>query len=277
MPGRIRRVFSNRPYVSPYEGRGEGKYMKKAYEAGCGAVVLALGLGAAAWMLGLRQVVQASVQAGHLADWIMGVLCFFWLLVLLKAPWDLYFQAHRVVFEMQRSKERGIAVIEGREAYVLRLRQKLGLLAIGLHLLSAALAAAVAFRSGGAVGYWFALFFLVSTVFRPLMAVYVYLTHKLRELNREVRYPREDVEELREKVDWQERTLRDLMGQIQQCREMIQQEVQTRDAENRELRQNVFSMSREMETTVSRLTDNQEVIKGIQAFVRLIHQSTRQA
>ena len=40
----------------------------------------------------------------------MGVLCFLWLLVILKAPWDLYFQALQVSFEMQRSRERQIAL-----------------------------------------------------------------------------------------------------------------------------------------------------------------------
>ena len=46
-----------------------------------------------------------------------------------------------------------------------------------------------------------------------------------------------------------------------------------RESEYRELRQSIHAVSREFETTVSRLTDNQEVIKGIQAFVRLITQS----
>lgn len=249
--------------------------MKRTTEIGCSVVVMAAILGAVAWMLGMGGMVRASFAAGHWLDWLMGGLCFLWLLLLLKAPWDLYFEAQKVVFEMQRSKEKHIPVIEGREAYVLRLRGRLGWLAVGAHLLSAALVAAVAHYSGGKVGYYFAGFYLVSTVFRPALAAYAYLHHKLTSLNREVRYPREDVEELRGKVEWQERTLRNLTGQLEQCREELRQETTMRDAENRELRQNVFAISRELETTVARLTDNQDVIKGIQAFVRLIGQSAQ--
>jgi uncharacterized coiled-coil DUF342 family protein len=126
------------------------------------------------------------------------------------------------------------------------------------------------------VGYYFALFYLVSTLFRPALAGYVYLTRKLQALNKESRYPREDVVEMRQNLRWQETTLRDLADQMKECREELQREALARGTEDRELRQNVHALSREFETTVSRLTDNQEVIKGIQAFVRLVAQSTQQ-
>ncbi|HLK59739.1 MAG TPA: hypothetical protein VKU00_24470 [Chthonomonadaceae bacterium] len=88
-----------------------------------------------------------------------------------------------------------------------------------------------------------------------------------------------------EKLNWQEITLRDMTDQLRELREGLAQEQVThaqevqrlmgqREAEYRELRQSVHAISREFETTASRLTDNQEVIKGIQAFVRLIAQST---
>ena len=53
----------------------------------------------AAWLLGLDDLVRRSIEAGHLLDWVMGALCFVWLLVILKAPWDLYFQAHVALWE----------------------------------------------------------------------------------------------------------------------------------------------------------------------------------
>ncbi len=225
------------------------------------------------WLLGLGGVVRASVAAGHLLDWVMGGLCLLWLLVILKAPWDLYFQAHAVTFELQRSQERQIPIKEGREAYLRRLQQRLGWLAVGAHLLSAALIAAVTYHAHSAVGYYFAVFYLVSTAFRPALAGYVYLTHKLQAIGEEVRYPREDIAELRQKLLWQEATVRSLMDQMKESREEQQREVSTRGVEDRELRGKVEAISREFETTISRLTDNQEVIKGIQAFVRLIAQS----
>jgi len=63
---------------------------------------------------------------------------------------------------------------------------------------------------------------------------------------------------------------------MEQHREGLRQESQKREAKTHELRQTTHAFSRELETTVSRLTDNQEVIKGIQAFVRLVAQATHQ-
>jgi hypothetical protein len=231
--------------------------------------------GLAARLLGFGDVIHASLKAGHLLDWVMGGLCLFWLLVILKVPWDLYFQAHEVAFEIQRSKERQIPMQAGREEYLRALRRRLGWLAIGAHLFSSALVAAVTYFTGGVVGYYFAVFYLVSTAFRPAAAGYVYLSRKLRAIGEEVRYPREDVIEMREKLRWQEIAVRDLIEQMKDCREALRQETQIREEESCALRQSVHAISREFETTVSRLTDNQEVIKGIQAFVRLIAQSTQ--
>jgi len=250
--------------------------MRWLWSAG-GALLWLIVLGFLAWLLNLDDLVRASIQAGHALDWAMGVVCFVWLLVVLKAPWDLYFQAHAAAWEMQRSRERGIVLVPGREAYVFGLRRRLGLFAVAAHLLSAVLAAGVAYANGGvAVGYYFAVFFVASTMFRPAVAGYVYLSRKLRAVGEEVRYPREDVVELRGRVEAQEETLRARAEQTERLREALGAEAEAREAETRDLRQRLHALGREFETTVSRLTDNQEVIKGIQAFVRLIAQSAQQ-
>ena len=230
-------------------------------------------LGLTAWGLGLDDLLRASITSGRLLDLIMGVLCLVWLIVILKAPWDLFFQAQEAAFEIQRSKEKEIPVVPGREAYIRTLRARLGLLAVGAHLFSAALVAAIGYFTGGEVGYWFAVFYLVSTLFRPLVASYIYLSRKLGALIHEARYPREDVAELRQRVDGQEQTVRDLTSQMEHFQQLLQRETGARESEDRDQRQRLYALSREFETTVSRLTDNQEVIKGIQAFVRLISQS----
>ncbi|HLK61093.1 MAG TPA: hypothetical protein VKU00_31310 [Chthonomonadaceae bacterium] len=242
--------------------------------AACWALFILAVAGLAVWLLGLGPWIHQSLASGHLLDWVMGALCFLWLLVILKAPWDLYFQALQVSFEMQRSQERQIALPPGREAYLKTLRRRLGGLAVGAHLLSAALVAAVTYSSGGRAGYYFAAFYLVSTLFRPVLAGYVYLMRKLNAIGEEARYPREDIVEVRQKLKWQEATLRDLQDRMRDTREDLERERRTREGEEYEMRQNIQAISREFESTVSRLTDNQDVIKGIQAFVRLIGQAS---
>ena len=240
------------------------------------SLAFTLGLVAlAVWMLDLGDVVRASLAAGHLLDWVMGALCLIWLGVILKVPWDLYFQAHTVSFDLQRSRERGVAIVAGREQYLNSLRKRLGWLAVGAHIASAALVALITYFTGGAVGYYFAAFYLIATAFRPVAAAYVYLSEKLKSIAREVRYPREDVVEMRGRIDAQERNLKDLTTRLESLQSTLDTERTERAEETRELRQNVHNIGREFETTISRLTDNQEIIKGIQAFVRLVAQSAQ--
>lgn len=246
----------------------------RGFLALCGTVVSILVIGTIAWLLGLDDLVRHSLTTGHLLDWGMGALCLLWLLIVLTVPWNLYFQAHEVAFELQRSREREVQVPREREAYIARLRKRLGWLAVGLHLFSAALIAVLATLAGRSIGYYFAVFYLISTGFRPILAGYVYLRRKLKAIHEEVRYPREDVVELRQRLQTLEFSVRDLTNQISVAQKEAQQEIWIREAETRDLRQSVHAIGREFETTVSRLTDNQEVIRGIQAFVRLIAQST---
>lgn len=249
---------------------------------GCGALLAIAVFGILAWLLVSQETTHGTVPPGHLLDWFMGALGLFWLLVILKVPWDLYFQAMEVNFELQRSKEREVAIAPDRERYIAVLRKRLLMLAVGAHIVSAAVICAATYGSHGQLGYYFAAFYLLSTVFRPAIAGYVYLTHKLKTIGQEVRYPRDDVREMltkfqeqQEKLQTFEVTLRNMAEQVHQGREALAREVSAREAETRELRQSVHNLGREFETTVSRLTDNQEVIKGIQAFVRLIAQSTQ--
>lgn len=228
----------------------------------------------AARILGLEDLIRDSIAHGHLLDWIMGVLCTVWLLIVLKAPWDLYFEAHRVAFEQARSRERGIAVAEDRARYVRTVRQRLLGLAIGAHIGSAALVAGVAWATQGMVGYWFALFFVVSTLFRPMIAGYVYLWSRLRAIGQEAHYPREDVETMRERLAQAEITVRQTLDGLEELRHRSQDTANRHEAALQELRQAQSALGREFETTVSRLTDNQEVIQGIKSFVRLIASAT---
>jgi hypothetical protein len=226
-----------------------------------------------AHVAGLDDLVREIARSGRLLDWGMGALCLVWLLVLLKAPWDLYFQAQAVAFEQERSRERGVALAPGREGYVRRLARRLGWLAVGLHVFSAALVAGAAWLTGGLVGYWFAGFYLVSTLLRPLVAGYAYLMGKLRAVGEEARYPRDDVREVRELLERQVAQSEAAAEELRHLRRELEAARDTLGTDAADLRARQEALSREFERTVSRLTDNQEVIQGIRAFVRLISQS----
>jgi len=224
-------------------------------------------------LLGLNTIQHLGISPISSLDWLMGTVCLVWLVIVLKVPWDLYFQAQSVHFEIKRSHERGVPVIAGREPYINQLRRRLGWLAVGCHLASALLVAGITRYTGGQVGYLFAVFYLVSTAFRPAAAGYAYLYEKLRNIATEVRYPREDIVEVRDRLKVQEDKTESLDKRVDELTETLNQERNERENETREIRQNIHAIGREFEMTVSRLTDNQEVIRGIQAFVRLVSQS----
>jgi len=229
----------------------------------------------AAHLLGLQDLLRDAITHGKMLDWLMGAFSVVWLLVLVKAPWDLYFEAHRVAFEQQRARERGIAIAKGREGYVLAVRRRLALFAVGLHIVSAAVAAAVAYGTHGNTGYYFAGFYVLSTFFRPVIAGYFYLRGRLQAVAQEAHFPREDVKTFEQRLARSEEILRSAQA-IWDARERAQAETAAHIEDDlRDLRQRQAAISREFETTISRLTDNQEVIQGIQAFVRLIATSAQ--
>lgn len=248
--------------------------MKQLF-AGLGLLFILALAGLVVWLLGLDGLVRDALRSGRALDWVFGALCLLWLVVILKAPWDLYFQASEVGFEQARSRERGIAVPEDRAAYVRNLRRRLGSLAVGAHLFSAALVGGITYFSGGSVGYYFALFYLVSTAFRPVAAGYTYLRRRLAAIGDEARWPRDDVLEARRRLEEQDQILRDLRAGLSSLSDQLQAETELRKRETYELRQNLHALGRELEASVSRLTDNQELIRGIQAFVRLVAQSAK--
>ena len=221
-------------------------------------------------LLGLDGLVRESIAEGRLLDWVMGSLSLLWLLVLLKAPWDLFFQAHIAAFEQQRARERGIVLEAGREQYITVLRRRLLAIAIGSHVGSALIIASVAFFTHRAVGYWFAGFYLIATLFRPAVAGYAYLRERLTRLTEETAYPRQDVAELRSRVAA-------LEIELAQRRETAQQEVQTQEIRAQHqaqelavLRQRVAQIGQEFESAASRFTDQKSVIEGLQAIARLV-------
>ena len=234
-------------------------------------IAVALGLlTVAARLLGLDGLVRQSIEAGRLLDWVMGALSLLWLLVLLKAPWDLFFQAHIAAFEQQRARERGIMLEAGREHYITVLRRRLLAIAIGSHLVSALIVAVVAFFTSRVVGYWFAGFYLIATLFRPALAGYAYLKERLTRLTEETAYPRQDVEELRRRVATLELDLGQSREELSRSVQTMQRQEALQAQELAALRHRVVTIGQQFESAAARFTDQKTVIEGLQAIARLV-------
>ncbi|MGW5650493.1 hypothetical protein [Streptomyces humi] len=237
-----------------------------------GAVVAAVVAAAAlvlAYVAGAPPAVVLAAGAG--------VLSLGWLLLLLTVPWNLYFRAHAVLAEIAVSREKGLDVSRERDAEAARIARVMLRAAVAGHVLTAAVVVAVARATGEFTGYWFAGFFLLSTVFRPAGAYFAQLRRRLGTLLKDVTYPRDDVVGLHARLDRTEAGARVLEEKAEEQYRALAELRRTVDALSTsayeradETDRRIAALAREFESTVDRLTDNQEIITGVKAFLRLL-------
>jgi hypothetical protein len=234
-----------------------------------------------AWMSGW----QVPALTPRLAlDIGMGVVCLIWLLLILTVPWDIHFQAKSVQFELERSREAGLTVNDERLAYVKRTQRTTLWVALGLHVLSALIIGGLAYFTQGSVGYWFAGFYLVTMVFRPFGAAYDYLHRKLTDISEEARFPRDDTMKLKNDIAEVKADLEGLHSQVKQIAEELatlattsaktHQDIlalqHTIERAEQSFKSRIGQMSDEIERSLTRTFDQQDIVNGLRAFARLI-------
>ena len=148
------------------------------------------------------------VPVGSLLDWMVGVAILAWFAIVTTLPWNAHFAALRVVQDAHESRAEGLAVNEEHVAFARRMATRFRAVAIGLHLLTAAGLFVLAYYHLIAVGYPAAVAALALTFARPAERAYEHLAERLRQMQHQVRYPREDVAELRARVQELEERLR---------------------------------------------------------------------
>jgi hypothetical protein len=150
---------------------------------------------------GLR---AANVSPNQLIDCITGMLTLWWLLVIVTVPWNVHFEAKSVLNEVAHSRSIGITVDDKQEAYVKKVARYGLLIAICLHLFSAAALFMLSALGISRIGYAASVVALLLTGLRPAVRAYEYIWGQLTSIKHRVRYPREDVVELRNRVKQQE-------------------------------------------------------------------------
>ncbi len=214
----------------------------------------------------------------------MGVVCFIWLLLILTVPWDLHFQAKAVQFELERSQAVGIRVNPDRLAYVQRTQRTTLWVALGLHCFSAAVIGGLAYLTEGNIGYWFAGFYLATMVFRPIGAAYEYLHRKLLDIGEEAKFPRDDTVKLKNDLEQTKAELAELKRQVENIAKQLTALEAAASKTHQELRDlhqaieraeqsfksRIGQMSDEIERSLTRTFDQQDLVNGLRAFARLV-------
>ncbi len=196
--------------------------------------------------------------------------CMAWLVVVLTLPWNLHFQAKAVLFDMQRSRERGLAVRKDREDEARAVARRMLRASIALHLGSAALVALATALSHGRWGYALSGAYLLSSIFRPGAEYYRYLRQRLGHLLAEVRFPPDDVKKLQAEVQRLAGLADKAIEAEKQIRAKLADVQKGSETRHRDLERRFTSLTRKFEETVDVLTDNQQIISGIKAFLRLV-------
>jgi hypothetical protein len=236
--------------------------------------------GAMRWVLaaslGLVSAAALLTAAGLHVRWesvataALVIACLVWLLVVLTLPWNLHFKAKAVLFEMQRARERGLAERKDREEEARGVARRMLRISVLLHVASAALAAGGAWLSGAHWAYVFSGAYLFSGLFRPGVAWYVYLRTRLGIIGSEASFPPDDVKSLKAEVARVCAMACAAVDAEKKLREKVEQRDKANDARHKDLERRFTLLARKFEETIDRLTDNQQIISGIKAFLRLI-------
>ncbi|MBI5493442.1 MAG: hypothetical protein HY904_00340 [Deltaproteobacteria bacterium] len=234
--------------------------------------LLVLGCAALTFVAALLAVFFLDVPVALVATVGMGVLLLGWLVVVVTLPWNLHFQARHVLAEMKRSRERGIVVPDDRAAEAERVRRRTLVMSLGLHGLSAGGMALVAWLTGETLAWWFCGFYLLSTAVRPALEYHRHVRERLATLLSEVRYPRDDILSLVSQVNTLQHSVETHAREYRELFTSLRALEQTTTARDTQMEQRMAALVRKFEESVARLTDNQEVITGIRAFLRIIQE-----
>lgn len=232
-----------------------------------------------------------------------GAAALAWLIVLVAVPWNLFFAARRVVAEMAVSTARGIVISAGQQAEAGRIARRMLWFALGGHVVTAAVAAVITYFSGAFLGYYVTGAYLLSAAIRPAAAYFAHLRERITALSREGRYPREDVVSLRGRTDKLagavdeltndlRRSGRDLTDDLRRTESRLADEIaharqvlgadltrlqdehavdrEAARSRDEELGRRIDIMIRRIDETLTGLGDQQELLAGLRALVRMI-------
>ena len=246
-------------------------------------MLFSLAIGALAVFFGLQWL---HVPVGNLVDWLVGVGIAWWLAVLTTLPWNAHFAALQVVEEAQASRAKGIAVNEEHVAYARRIAGRFRGVAVALHLLTAAVLFGLAYFHVVAVGYPAAIAALALTFARPAARAYEHLAERLRLMQHQMHYPREDVVELRTRVEELEAQLKSANHalnaeetdswayQVAQAQATVRRQLDRLDAQLEELtRANAReheALARQTAQEIAKLSEDARFLNQVRELIRFV-------
>lgn len=214
---------------------------------------------------------------------LFGVMTLF---LVLKLPWDLYFQAKDLIINQQESLKNEIDVSQEDLQYALKAKTRLLILCLVIHAFCAGLAALISYQSQSQLGYYFSFTFLISTLFRPLLSYFQKEKERLFTLKNRSLIPREDSLNIKIRLDQLEHNLKNVTDnfendfiqtkqtqvEYQKALETLNKEFKSLQVTNNEQYEKVLN---EFTKAIEKLTEDQELLRGIRAMVKLLKEDPR--
>lgn len=141
-----------------------------------------------------------DVSMGRFLDWLVGIVTFWWLLLIVIVPWNVYFQAKTILHKAEYPTDKRIIIKPEQVAYAHTWTNRALLLAVGLHILSAIGLYFVA-RSVSVVGYVGSVIALLLTGLRPIIRGYEYLSIRLSDIDQQAHFPQDNVFRLQDELN----------------------------------------------------------------------------
>ncbi len=217
-------------------------------------------------------------------DTLIGIVTLLWLFFIVTVPWNMYFQAHQLLFEAGVSEGRGLRIDPEARAYAQRWSRIALVVAIGLHALTALAFCAVALSGIGFIGWFGAAASIVLTMLRPGVRAYVHVRDRLGRLSREIEVPREDAVELRRRLADVEKQLAALTEQHRSLADSTAQHLQTlaqraTDSNDQHtdlaehVRLELVRVEREAKNTIAQVLGDAAVVGHVRELVRFFKQA----
>jgi len=134
-----------------------------------------------------------NISSGYFLDWVIGLASFWWLVWITVVPWNIHFKAREVLSDVALSKQKKLHVSVDNEAYVMVWTKRSLWIALGLHGGSAIILYTLAILEISPIGYIGSAAALLLTGLRPTMRGRTYLIMRLAAIQRQVKYPRDDI------------------------------------------------------------------------------------
>ena len=225
-----------------------------------------------------------NISAGNLIDWSIGVASFWWLLVIVTIPWNIYFDARETLNEAKISQAKGITIDLEPLDYVRQVARWSIIGAIALHLISAIALYLLAATGISNVGYVSSGLTLLLTILRPAVRGYQYLTVRLLTIKKEVKCPREDAIELSNKVKAIDKAIKKIKSQLDLENPdsiVAQQQQHTQENKSALARQKALleeyqaqntvqheQLSREAKNAIASLSEDSQFLGNVREIIR---------